>query len=252
MRELTARRAEIERGAARRPAPPSLSAALRGDRVAVIAEIKRCSPSKGSIAVGLAAADQAVAYADGGAAAISVVTEPAHFGGSAVDLVDACSGVRIPLLCKDFIVDASQIVEARALGAAAVLLIGRAVPPERLVELWEVAGEYGLCALIEVRTIAELELAVGIGATIIGVNSRNLETLEIDPGVSAALIPQVPPEIIAVAESGVRGPADVRRAAAAGADAVLVGSTVSAALDPAAAVRALTGVAKVGRGRSRG
>ncbi|HEU4563935.1 MAG TPA: indole-3-glycerol phosphate synthase TrpC [Gemmatimonadaceae bacterium] len=245
---LRPRAGELERLAADEPDPPSLAAALSGRHVGVIAEIKRRSPSKGEINASLGAAEQARAYRDGGAAAISVLTEPASFGGSPEDLRATRAAVALPLLRKDFIVDEAQIVEARALGAAAVLLIVRALPPARLAELAAAARRWRLDALVEVRSERELELAAATDATLIGINSRDLETLELDPAVTERLLPLVPAGRVAVAESGVRTPADVERFAAAGADAVLVGSSLSAATDPSAAVRALAAFRRTGRG----
>lgn len=238
------RRAELERlAAAPRADRPSFARALSaGASVAVIAEVKRRSPSKGEIKAALSASAQAMAYAAGGAAAISVLTEPKHFGGSLDDLLEAGSSVAVPLLRKDFVVDRTQLLEARAAGASAVLLIARALEPARLAELAAEAESLGLEPLIEVRTEGELARALATNARVIGVNQRDLETLEVDAAVTARLLPLVPRDRVAVSESGVRSRADVERAAASGAGAVLVGSVLSAADDPAAAVRALTGV----------
>jgi indole-3-glycerol phosphate synthase len=241
-RDLASRRRELERLAAAADAPPSMAGALRGGHVAVVAEVKRRSPSKGSIKEGIAADRQAAAYAAGGARAISVLTEPEHFGGSSEDLRTIRASVSIPLLKKDFHVDIVQLLEARALGASAVLLIARALPPGELERLAAEAKAVGLEVLAEVRDERELAAAVRSGAEMIGVNNRNLESLAIDASVGERLLPLVPSGLLAVAESGVSTVDDVRRMAAAGADAVLVGSSVSAAEDPAAAVRLLTSV----------
>ena len=233
---------------ARSTAPgPSLLDALRLPKVAVIAEVKRRSPSKGAIAEGLSADRQAVRYHAGGAAAISVLTEPLHFGGSPADLEAVRGAVPIPVLKKDFHVDAVQVVEARALGASALLLIARALSPERLSELIRDADAWGIESLVEIRDEAELERALDAGARIIGINNRNLETLEIDATTAERLLPSIPADVVGVAESGVRVRADVERYAAAGADAVLVGSSISAAAEPEAAVRALADVPRSGR-----
>ena len=240
--ELSGRRGELERAAAAAPAPPSMAAALRGGPVAVVAEVKRRSPSKGTIRDGIAAEAQARAYAAGGARAISVLTEPEHFGGSAADLDAVRGAVAIPLLRKDFHIDPLQLLEARALGAAAVLLIVRALPPSELERLAAEAHALGLEVLAEVRDERELERASRVAPAMIGVNNRDLETLVIDPAAGERTLPLVPRGIVAIAESGVASVADVERMAAAGADAVLVGSMVSAAPDPAAAVRAIAGV----------
>lgn len=226
----------------------SLSRALRATSVAVLAEVKRRSPSKGAIAESLDALTQARAYADGGAAAVSILTEPAHFGGSVDDLRQVRDALTIPILKKDFHVAPVQLLEARALGASAALLIARALSPDRLEELSAYGRSLGLELLVEVRDEDELRRALDAGATMIGVNNRNLETLEIDPTTSERLIPAIPADIVAVAESGVRTRADVERYALRGADAVLVGSVLSASDDPVAATRALCGVPRRSRG----
>lgn len=246
---LRRRRRAIEAAAAAAPTRPSFASALRTAHVAVIAEVKRRSPSKGVIRAGLSAAEQAHRYECGGASAVSILTEPAHFGGSAEDLESARSAVQIPVLRKDFTVDTLQIIEARALGASAVLLIARALHPDTLTALARHALDLGVEPLVEVRSRAELDVALEAGARVVGVNARDLETLILDRDLAATLLPLIPPEVIAVAESGVIGVEDVLRLAGSGADAVLVGSSVSAAPDPVAAVRAL---AAVPRTRSRG
>ena len=242
--------AVLERAAADAPGAPSFVAALRRPTVSVIAEVKRRSPSKGAINPSLSAAAQASAYVEGGAAAISVLTEPLHFAGSLDDLRSARSAVAdgAPLLRKDFHVDEVQLLEARAAGAAAALLIARALAPDALRRLVAFARSLQLEPLVEVRSAAELERALASGALVIGVNNRDLETLIIEPEVGAALVPLVPPDCIAIAESGVRHVSDVERASSSGADAVLVGSSISAAADPVAAVRALTTVPRSARG----
>ena len=166
---------DLERRAAEAPPAPAFAAALRRDTVGVIAEVKRRSPSKGDIAPGLSAVDQALAYQRGGAAAVSVLTEPKHFGGSLADLAAVGSRVALPTLRKDFIVDRLQLFEARAAGASAVLLIARALPPETLVNLAEEARALSLETLIEVRDQAELTRALDAGADVIGINNRDLE-----------------------------------------------------------------------------
>jgi indole-3-glycerol phosphate synthase len=228
---------------------PSLRGALQGQQVGVIAEVKRSSPSRGAINPGLDLAGQVIAYQAGGAAAISVLTEPTRFGGSTDDLVLARKSVALPLLKKDFHVDVSQIFEARALGASAALVIARAVPPGRLKELMTAGADVGLEILVEVRDERELDLALYLNASLIGVNNRNLETLEIDSGTSLRILPLIPRGVVAIAESGVKSAADVKRVADAGADAVLVGSELSSARDPEAVARSLTGVARTGGAR---
>lgn len=242
-------RRAVERAAARASAAPSFAGALARSDVAVIAEVKRRSPSRGAIRESIAAPEQAAAFESGGAAAISVLTEPVHFGGSLADLETARSRVRIPLLRKDFHLDAIQLYEARAAGASAVLLIARALAPAKLQDMMEIADGLGLEPLVEIRTEAELMLALELGARVIGINSRDLETLEVDASVPERLLPLVPSGVIAVAESGIESRADVADRARWRADAVLVGSILSRADDPAAAVRALTGVPRSPRAR---
>ena len=240
-------RPALEARAADLPAPPSLRAALRGPNVRVVAEVKRASPSKGAIAPGLDAAVQATRYVAGGAAAISVLTEPSRFGGSLEDLSAVTAAVSVPVLRKDFLVDAVQVWEARAHGAAAVLLIARALAPEHLEALLAETKRAQLEALVEVRDAEELALALSLGAQIVGVNNRNLETLDIDPGTAPGLIPRIPADVIAIAESGMAQPGDAEAARVAGADALLIGSAISAATDPAAAVATFAGLQRVAR-----
>jgi indole-3-glycerol phosphate synthase len=246
---LRARASELSRLAANVRGGPSLSRALRKGNVAVIAEVKRRSPSKGWISPTLGAVEQARAYEIGGAAAISVLTEPDHFAGSVDDLIAVRGGVGVPVLKKDFHVDPIQLLEAKAVGASAALLIVRALSPKAFGEMVDEANELGLEVLVEVRDEEELARALDAGAELIGINNRNLETLVIDPGTAERLLGLVPKSIIAIAESGVSARADVERLARAGADAVLVGSSVSAAPDPAAAVRELSTVSRLARER---
>jgi indole-3-glycerol phosphate synthase len=236
--------------AARAAKPPtrSLAKALRLDRVAVIAEVKRKSPSKGVIKADLSAVDQARAYAGGGAAAISVLTEPNHFNGSVDDLVAVAAAVDIPALKKDFHIDPLQLLEARAHGATAALLIVRALRPDRFSEMLSTAHSLSLETIVEIRDEEELRLALDCGASIIGINNRNLETLVIDPATSERLLPLIPPSVIAIAESGMSTREDVERVAALGADAVLIGSSLSASGDPTSMVRKFASVPRVSRG----
>jgi indole-3-glycerol phosphate synthase len=249
-RESALARRELEAIIADLSAPPDLAAALRRPAVTVIAELKRRSPSKGVLDESLDASARARAYASGGAAALSILTEPSRFGGSLSDLRDARAAVppALPLLRKDFVTDVVQLLEARAFGASAVLLIARALAPTALRSLAAEARAVGLTPLIEVRDEAELGEALAVDGAVIGVNNRDLETLAIDPAVGARLLPRIPGDRIAVYESGVGGADDVRRAAGLGADAVLVGSFLSMAADPAAAVRALAATPRRPRG----
>lgn len=239
---LRGRRSELEREAAAAPRVPSMADALLRPTVAVIAEVKRRSPSKGDINPGLDPVAQATAYAIGGAAAISVLTEPLHFGGAAEDLPAIGRTVQLPLLKKDFHVDPIQLLEARALGASAALLIVRALGPEGLASMAREADALGLETLVEIRDERELEWALATGARMIGINNRDLETLIIDPSTSIRLLPLIPADRIAIAESGVSAREDVEAVAAAGARAVLVGSSISASPDPIEAVRDLADV----------
>jgi indole-3-glycerol phosphate synthase len=239
---LKPRAEELYRLAEAVPTPPAFGTALRQANVTVIAEVKRSSPSKGSINPDLSVEDQVRAYERGGAAAISILTEPTRFSGSSGDLTAAHSATRLPLVKKDFHVDPLQIVEAKAIGASAALVIVRAVAPVRLRELLDAGRSVGLELLVEIRDEKELELALAFGAKVIGINNRNLETLEIDPATAPRLLPLIPSDVIAVAESGMKTARDVERVAAAGADAVLIGSELSAAANPEAAVRSLASV----------
>ena len=234
----------LERSAESCPPAPSFALALRRADVAVIAELKRSSPSRGIINAALDVPSRAREYAAAGAAALSVLTEESEFGGSLKDLGDARRATEIPLLRKDFIVDRLQLLEARVAGASAVLLIARALPPARFAALAAAARSLGLDVLLEVRDEAELDRALGTDHGIIGVNNRNLETLVVDDATSARLLPLVPALRIAVYESGIRDREGVVRAAALGADAVLVGSSLSSADSGRDAVRALTGVTR--------
>ena len=224
------------------PAPPFADALRVGGTVAVIAELKRRSPSKGVINADIRAGDRGRLYAEAGARALSVLTEPAEFGGSAGDLREVASRVAVPLLKKDFHVHVAQVWEARSLGASAMLFIARALAPGLLAALVDEALEARVEPLIEIRSEDELARAVATPAQVIGVNARDLETLVIDPTVTARLIPAISGDRVRVAESGMSTAGDVARAAALGAHAVLIGSSLSLAPDPAATLRALATV----------
>jgi len=198
---LYQQRAGLERSARAAAPAPSLIDALRGDRVAVIAEVKRRSPSAGVIRENLDPAERATTYAGYGAAAISVLTNGPFFGGSLDDLRAAAERVGVPLLRKDFILDEVQVLEARAAGASGVLLIVRALTPARLGELMACAREWGLDALVEVHSLAELEIALQAGARLVGVNSRDLDTFRVDTQAAWAILARVPSTCLAVAES---------------------------------------------------
>ncbi len=222
---------------------------MRGKTVGIIAELKRSSPSRGVIDAGLDASKQVRAYERGGAVAVSILTEPTRFGGSNQDLVSARSATGLPILKKDFHVSVVQLLEARALGASAALVIVRAVPPDRLREMLAAARDIALELLIEVRDEVELDLAVSLGAELIGVNNRNLETLAVDSSTGARVIPLVPTSCAAISESGIEKRSDVERVARSGADAVLIGASLSGSPDPESTVRSLTGVPRTAGAR---
>lgn len=244
--QVHARRGTLERDVAASRVPPSFRAALQQPSVGVIAEVKRRSPSAGAIREDLDPEERAALYAGHGAAAISVLTDGPYFGGSVEDLRTVARHSSIPVLRKDFILDEVQILEARAAGAAAVLLIVRALDA-RLQPLLRYAAGLGLDALVEVHTARELDLALEAGGSIIGVNSRDLDTFKIDLEAAWKILALVPAQCVAVAESGMARAADVQRAAVAGADAVLIGTALSAAASPGELLRDLTGVARRGR-----
>ena len=239
--DLVARQQEtplerLKEMAARAPAPKDVMGAFAGPDVAVIAEVKRASPSKGALAAIADPAALAGDYEAGGARIISVLTEPRRFGGSLEDLAAVREAVGVPLLRKDFIVSSYQLWEARAYGADLVLLIVAALEQIALVSLVERAASIGLVPLVEVHTKAELDRAIGAGASVLGINARNLATLEVNRGVFAELAPCVPEGVIKIAESGVRGTHDLLAYAGAGADAVLVGESLVTGKDPRTAV----------------
>jgi indole-3-glycerol phosphate synthase len=240
---------ELERRAAEAPHPRPFAPALTGSDVGVIAEVKRRSPSAGAIHEDLDAVAHASAYARGGAVAISVLTDELHFGGSLDDLARVARTVPLPVLRKDFILDELQLYEARAAGASAVLLIVRALTPQRLDTLARMARGQGLGVLVEVHSPGELEAALAATPTAVGVNSRDLATFTLDVELAERLVAEVPRAVPAIAESGIATRADVERMAAAGADLVLVGTSVARTTDPAAAVRGLVGVPRKGRAR---
>jgi indole-3-glycerol phosphate synthase len=210
--------------------------ALRGDGVAIIAEVKRSSPSKGALAAIADPAGLAVEYQAGGATVISVLTERRRFGGTIDDLRAVRSAVEVPVLRKDFVLTSYQLWEARAHGADLILLIVAALEQNALVSLIERAESIGLTPLVECHTEEEAARAVDAGAKLIGVNARDLRTLEVDRSAFARLSPKIPDGIVKVAESGVRGPHDVIEYARAGAHAVLVGESLVTGRDPRSAV----------------
>lgn len=222
------------------PARP-FTGALSAKGLAVIAEVKRRSPSRGELAPGLDPAEAASEYAEGGAACLSVLTDETFFGGSAADFHAARRASDLPVLRKDFTVCDADVCDARLMGADAVLLIVAALSHDELASLHGLASRLGLDALVEVHDEEELERAVDVGARLVGVNQRDLETFSVDPGLAARLAPRIPAGVVAVAESGIRGPGGARDIALGGYDAILVGEAVVTAADRAAAVRELRG-----------
>ncbi len=234
-----------------RAAPPAIDFAARlrvAAPMALIAEIKRASPSKGDIAPGINAPRQAMAYARAGAAAISVLTEPAWFKGTLEDMemvrqaVGQLGDERPAVLRKDFIVDGYQVMEARAHGADAVLLIVAVLNDSELAGLLELSREMGMEPLVEVNNAAEMERAVAAGATVIGINNRDLRSFNVDLGTTDRLASMVPDGTLLAALSGIASRDDVERFAAAGASAVLVGEALMLADDPGSKVRELLGI----------
>jgi len=222
------------------PATRGFGAALAGasadGAIAVIAEVKRRSPSKGDLAIDLDPAVLAKQYEAGGASCLSVLTDVDFFGGSVDDLRTARAACALPVLRKDFTVSAFDVVEARLMGADCVLLIAAALDDDELRDLHALAGELGLDALVEIHDEAELERALTVGADLVGVNQRDLVTFQVDTERAVRVAPLMPAGVVRVAESGIRGPADARVLAAAGYHAVLVGESLVTSGDPAAAV----------------
>jgi indole-3-glycerol phosphate synthase len=242
--DLAARRGSMgalhERIDAQAPALDAHSFLSR-DEMNVIAEVKRSSPSKGNLAPISDPAALAEKYQEAGAAVVSVLTEQRRFGGSLADLDAVRSRIEIPVLRKDFMVDEYQFLEARAHGADIVLLIVAALSKSQLKDFYDLATELGMASLVEVHTRSELESAMEISPRIVGVNSRNLKTLEVSASVFEELIPTIPSSVIRVAESGISTRADVAQAQKAGATAILVGESLVKSGDPISAMRELLG-----------
>jgi indole-3-glycerol phosphate synthase len=231
--------AELQRQAAAAPRPRAFAAAITGPPVRLIAEVKRASPARGAIRPDADPVSLARAYDAAGAAAVSVVTDRRYFQGSAEDLHAVRAAIGLPVLRKDFIVDPYQIYESRALGADAVLLIAGTVPPEDLALLGRLADELAMTALFEVHTPEQVDEVLEAGATVVGINNRDLRTLAVDLEVTLGLRPRIPRGIVVVSESGIESAADVARVCRAGVDAILVGTALMASPDPAARLRAL-------------
>ncbi|MDP9302512.1 MAG: indole-3-glycerol phosphate synthase TrpC [Actinomycetota bacterium] len=231
---------ELDAAARSRPPARSLPDALRGATVpAVIAEVKRASPSAGAIDAHADPSALARVYESGGAAAISVLTEPRYFGGSLADLGLVCAAAGIPVLRKDFLIDPDQLVEARAEGADSVLLIAACLDDELLEPMITAARALGMEPLLETHSDDDLERALATDAEIVGINARDLQTLEVDVPAALGRLRSIPPGRIAVFESGIAGQRDVAAAVAAGASAILVGEALMRAADPAAAIAGL-------------
>jgi indole-3-glycerol phosphate synthase len=232
----------LRRHALDAPAARDFAGALRSaaGTIAVIGELKRRSPSKGDLAPDLDPAATAKAYEAGGVGALSVLTDGPYFGGTVADLQTAREATALPVLRKDFTIDEVQVYEARAIGADAILLIVAALPEDSLLsDLHALGVALGLGVLVEAHDEAEIERALGVGAGIVGINSRNLATFAEDLGVASALASSIPPEVIAVAESAIRSAVDAGHMAEAGFDAVLVGEALVRADDPTQLVRDL-------------
>lgn len=237
--ELAGVRGDLERRAASRPPARDFRGALLASRPAVIAEIKKASPSKGVFLHDYQPASIAKSYVDGGAACLSVLTDRHYFQGSFVDLNAAREAVSIPVLRKDFTVDELHVIEAAAHNADAILLIAAILTEAEMRRLRELAASFGMAALVEVHDGEELKAAIGSGAYIIGVNNRNLHTFEVTIDTSLRLAEQIPSSAVKVAESGIHSREDVSTLAAAGFQAFLVGEHLMKSGDPAAALRAL-------------
>ncbi|HET9633478.1 MAG TPA: indole-3-glycerol phosphate synthase TrpC [Terrabacter sp.] len=233
------------------PALDPMPGIRSAEGVAVIAEVKRSSPSKGALADIPEPGLLARSYAAGGASAISVLTEERRFSGSLADLDEVRAAVRTPLLRKDFMVDPYQVTEARVHGADLVLLIVAALDDALLRDLSDQARELGMTTLVEVHDAAELDRALALDPALVGVNARNLKTLEVDPRTVTDLLPRIPDHIVGVAESGVGGPADVARYVRAGAGAVLVGEALVKDGAPETAIRAFIDAASEVRATAR-
>jgi indole-3-glycerol phosphate synthase len=239
--DLRSRRAAVMEKAEAAAPPPSFEGALARPGLAVIAEIKRRSPSRGDLALDLDAVEQARRYAAGGAAALSVLTEPVFFAGHPEDLVAARESTGLPILRKDFVIETIQIWEARAMGASAVLLIAAALTPNESAALLDDAGRAGIDALVEVHTLDEAKMSLDLGARIVGVNNRDLSSFEVDVATAEDIAPFLSEAAVTVAESGIHSRVEAMRMKAAGYDAILVGEALVRSPDPASLLRELAG-----------
>ena len=233
---------ELKRVVSEQPPPLDFAAALRGDGIRLIAEVKKASPSRGVIRPDFSPVEIARTYATNGASAISVLTEARYFQGSLDhlrDIRDALGDKRLPLLRKDFIYDSYQIYESRAYGADCLLLIVAILSPGELEALLKLSHELNMSCLVEVHNEAELEIALSSGVKIIGINNRDLKTFAVDLNVTRRLRPLIPPDKIVVSESGIKSRSDIERLRQWGVDAVLIGESLMSAPDIAAKMREL-------------
>ena len=240
-RALTALIAQASQCAPTRPFASSLRDAGASGELAVISEIKRRSPSKGALNLNLDPAEMAATYEAGGAAALSVLTDMEFFGGSVVDLRTARASVSLPVLRKDFTVSPHDVCDARLMGADCVLLIAAALHQNELVELHDLANDVGIEVLVEIHDERELDAALAAGATMVGVNQRDLISFQVDHERAVRMAAVIPDDVVKVAESGVRGAADARDLQRAGYHAVLVGETLVTSADPTRTLRELRG-----------
>jgi indole-3-glycerol phosphate synthase len=245
--ELKARKrslplAELQREALEQPTSLDFASALRGERIHLIAEVKKASPSKGIIRSNFNPVEVAQTYAGNGAAAISVLTEVKYFQGSLDhlrDIREALGDKRLPLLRKDFICDPYQVYESRAYGADSLLLIVAILTPEKLEELFELSHKLGMSCLVEVHNEAELKIALNSGAQVIGINNRNLSTFDVDLTTTKRLRPLIPQDRIVVSESGINNHTDVEKLKKWGVDAVLIGEALMSATSIATKMKEL-------------
>ncbi len=239
LKEASRHRDELEKRATRRTPARDFRAALRSNSPAIIAEIKKASPSKGVLAGNFNPASIARSYMQGGAAALSVLTDREFFQGDLADLESARAACKIPALRKDFTIDEFHVIEAAAHGADAILLIAAVLSESELRGFRELAATFGMAALVEVHDAEELDVALASGAEIVGVNNRNLNTFEVTLDTSLRLVEKIPASVVKVSESGIHSNEDVRKLVSAGYDAFLVGEHLMKSADPAAALRTL-------------
>ncbi len=237
---------EVQARAAAAPPARDFAAAIEGPPVRIIAEVKRASPARGAIRQDADPAATAKRYEEAGAAAVSVLTDRRYFNGSADDLRAVRAAIGLPVLRKDFVVDAYQIHEARALGADAVLLIAGSIPAADLAALGRLVVQLGMTPLFEAHTETELDEILACGARVVGINNRDLKTLAIDLETTRRLRPRIPMGITVISESGIETPGDVARVCGVGIDAILVGTALMASPDPASVLRALRLAAQTG------